>query len=71
MKDKLKEQLRTEVDAAFLYRTLSNNIADTSLSSIYGSMSEIEATHARKILNSIRENEKDEVLPQPTGWSPT
>lgn len=66
MKNKELEQLQTEVDAAFLYRKLSENLTDPSLSGIYSSMSEIESGHAQKILRSIREDEKKAVLPPPS-----
>jgi VIT1/CCC1 family predicted Fe2+/Mn2+ transporter len=66
MKNKLKEQLQTEVDAAFLYRTLSENLTDSSLSGIYSTMSEIEAGHAQKMLRNIQVNEKTAVLPPPS-----
>jgi vacuolar iron transporter family protein len=66
MKSKLQEQLQTEVDAAFLYRTLSENIEDKSLSGIYSGMADIEAGHALKMLKSIRVSDKDMVLPSPS-----
>lgn len=66
MKNKLKEQLQTEVDAAFLYRTLSENLTDSSLSGIYSTMSEIEAGHAQKMLRTIQVSEKTVVLPPPS-----
>ncbi len=66
MKNKQKEQLQTEVDAAFLYRILSENLTDSSLSGIYSSMSEIEAGHARKMLRGIQVTEKTALLPPPS-----
>jgi VIT1/CCC1 family predicted Fe2+/Mn2+ transporter len=66
MENKLQEQLQTEVDASFLYRTLSKNITDPSLSGIYSGMSEIEAGHAQKMLRTIQLVEKTTVLPPPS-----
>jgi vacuolar iron transporter family protein len=66
MKKSYKEQLQTEVDAAFLYRTLSEHLTDPSLSGIYASMSEIEAGHARKMLKTIQIASTTASLPPPS-----
>jgi vacuolar iron transporter family protein len=63
---RLKKQLQVEIDTAFLYRKLSENTPEDSLAGIYRSMSEIEDTHAAKVLANLRLEDKTAVLPRPS-----
>jgi len=65
-KDKLKAQLQIEVDTSFLYKKLSEATDDAVITGIYKSMSEIELTHAAKILEKIHVDQRDVIIPLPS-----
>jgi vacuolar iron transporter family protein len=52
--NKLKGQLQTEVDTAFLYVSIANIQSDENLSRVLLSLAEIENGHARHMLEKVR-----------------
>ncbi|MFA6036995.1 MAG: VIT1/CCC1 transporter family protein [Legionellales bacterium] len=50
---KLKEQLQTEIDAAYLYQMLSEHYTDPIVSQVFQKMSEFESHHAEKFLKKL------------------
>jgi len=63
---KFKDHVQTEIDASFLYFTLSKVIEDKTLSGIYHEMSKIEESHARKMYFKWHPDEVEFVLPSPS-----
>jgi len=63
---KLRDHIQTEVDASFLYLSLSKVIEDKTLSDIYLEMSRIEETHARKMYLKWRPGVSEIRLPLPS-----
>lgn len=63
---KLKEQLQIEVDAAFLYKQLSENYQDELISQVLRKMSEIENHHAQVVLNKIHQTKPNFQKPEPS-----
>jgi len=61
-----KDHIQTEVDASFLYFTLSKAIEDKTLSGIYLEMSKIEEFHARKMYLKWHPDEVEFMLPSPS-----
>ncbi|MBN2349037.1 MAG: VIT1/CCC1 transporter family protein [Bacteroidales bacterium] len=66
MKNKLKSQLQTEVDASYLYKTLGKHTEDQNLAGIYFKMSEIEEGHAQKVLERILPDNPGVIIPGPS-----
>ena len=64
--NKLKGQLQTEVDTAFLYESIAKIQSDENLSRVLQSLSEIEKGHAKHILHKVREFELDHDMPLPS-----
>ncbi|ESU27200.1 hypothetical protein FLJC2902T_21740 [Flavobacterium limnosediminis JC2902] len=65
-KKKLKEQLQTEVDTAFLYESIANLQADVNLKKVLQSLSQIEKNHANHILDKMQEDGIHITLPSPS-----
>ncbi len=63
---KLKQQLQTEIDTAYLYQKLSENYNDELVSQVFHKMSEIEEHHARKVLKKIHAFKPDFQRPGPS-----
>ena len=61
--NKLKGQLQTEVDTAFLYDSIAAIQSDENLSRVLQSLSEIEKGHAQHMLHKVREIEPNFELP--------
>lgn len=59
MLKKLKSQLQTEVDTAFLYQKLSEHYDDKLIKEVLGKMAEIEERHAKKVFSKIRAIQPD------------
>ena len=64
--NKLKEQLQTEVDTAFLYESIANIQSDENLTRVLQSLAKIEKGHAEQMLNKVREISFDYALPLPS-----
>ena len=64
--NKLKEQLQTEVDTAFLYESIANIQSDENLTRVLQSLAKIEKGHAEHMLNKVREINLDYALPLPS-----
>ena len=64
--NKLKGQLQTEVDTAFLYNSIAAIQSDENLSRVLESLAEIENGHAQHMLNKIKDFEPDYSLPLPS-----
>lgn len=63
---KLKEQLQTEVDTAFLYDSIAAIQSDDTLSRVLHSLGEIEKGHANHLLSKIVTFESDYKMPLPS-----
>jgi VIT1/CCC1 family predicted Fe2+/Mn2+ transporter len=63
---RLKRQLHTEMDTAFLYMTVSRLEKDKMLSGVYMEMSEIEMKHARHVLSIMEKKGIKALIPGPT-----
>jgi len=63
---RLKEQLQTEVDTAFLYDNIAKIQTDENLKKVLQSLSTIEKNHADHILKKLQETEFNLVLPNPS-----
>lgn len=63
---KLKEQLQTEVDTAFLYDSIADLQTDANLKKVLQSLSEIEKNHAVHILVKLQESNPNMVAPLPS-----
>jgi len=63
---KLKEQLQTEVDTAFLYESIASIQSDENLSRVLQSLAEIEKGHAKHMLDKVQTIEPDYCMPLPS-----
>ncbi len=61
--DKLKEQLQTEVDTAFLYESIAAIQNDNNLSMVLLGLAGIEKGHANQMLQKVRTFESDYKMP--------
>lgn len=64
--NKLKGQLQTEVDTAFLYDSIANIQEDDNLKRVLQSLVEIEKGHARHMLHKVMELEPNYTMPLPS-----
>jgi VIT1/CCC1 family predicted Fe2+/Mn2+ transporter len=60
---KLKEQLQTEVDTAFLYESIAAIQSDENLSRVLQSLAEIEKGHAQHMLDKVQAIEPNYGMP--------
>ena len=63
---KLKEQLQTEVDTAFLYESIAAIQSDENLSRVLQSLAEIEKGHANHMLDKVQAIEPNYGMPLPS-----
>jgi vacuolar iron transporter family protein len=63
---KLKEQLQTEVDTAFLYTSIANIQTDDNLQKVLLALAEIENGHAQHMLDEINKEETNFSMPNPS-----
>jgi len=63
---RLKRQLQTETDTAFLYEVVSDRTGDKKLSDLYHKMSEIENIHAKRLLSVLNKKGIETALPMPS-----
>ena len=63
---KLKGQLQTEVDTAFLYESIASIQSDENLGRVLQSLAEIERGHAKHMLNKVKEVETNHNMPLPS-----
>lgn len=63
---KLAKQLQVEVDTAFLYKSLSEVQTAPTVKNILGKLSEIETTHADRMLAKVRALSSDFIAPLPS-----
>lgn len=63
---KLKSQLQTEVDTAFLYSSIAAIQSDENLSRVLNSLAEIEKGHANHMLRKVNEFDPNYEMPQPS-----
>ena len=61
--NKLKGQLQTEVDTAFLYNSIAEIQSDDNLSRVLQSLAEIENGHAKHMLHKVHEFEPNYIMP--------
>lgn len=61
---KLKNQLQTEVDTAFLYQNIASIQSDPNLSKVLYGLAEIENSHADHIFSKIKSVETSYKMPQ-------
>ena len=61
--NKLKGQLQTEVDTAFLYDSIASIQSDENLGRVLQSLAAIEKSHAKHMLDKVREFEPKHVMP--------
>ena len=64
---KLKEQLQTEVDTAFLYNSIAAIQSDENLSRVLQSLAEIERNHAKHMLDKVHMIDAKFPMPAPSG----
>ena len=64
---KLKDQLRTEVDTAFLYDSIAAIQSDDNLSRVLLSLGEIEKGHAKHMFDKVLTLEPNYKMPSPSG----
>jgi len=64
--NKLKSQLQTEVDTAFLYESIAAIQSDDNLNKVLQSLSEIEKGHAKHMLEKVQTLEKKYTMPLPS-----
>jgi VIT1/CCC1 family predicted Fe2+/Mn2+ transporter len=64
--NKLKEQLQTEVDTAFLYESIAAIQSDENLSRVLQSLAEIEKGHAQHMLEKVLGFDSTYTMPQPS-----
>ena len=64
--NKLKGQLQTEVDTAFLYNSIAAIQTDDNLIRVLQSLAEIEEGHAKHMLDKVKEYEPNIVMPVPS-----
>lgn len=63
---KLKEQLQTEVDTAFLYESIASIQSDENLARVLQSLAEIEKGHARHMLEKVLTFDSSYTMPLPS-----
>ncbi len=63
---KLKSQLQTEVDTAFLYLSIATIQSDENLSRVLNSLAEIEKGHANHMLKKVKELDSSYEMPPPS-----
>ncbi len=63
---KLKEQLQTEVDTAFLYESIAEIQSDENLARVLQSLAEIEKGHARHMLEKVLTFDSSYTMPLPS-----
>jgi len=63
---KLKGQLQTEVDTAFLYDSIADIQSDDNLSRVLQSLAQIEKGHAQHMLDKVRDFEPNHAMPLPS-----
>lgn len=63
---KLKLQLQTEVDTAFLYDSIAKIQEDENLRSVLESLANIEKSHANHMLSKVQDLEPNSVMPLPS-----
>ena len=64
--NKLKGQLQTEVDTAFLYDSIAAIQSDENLSRVLQSLAEIEKGHAKHMLDKVKNYSPNHVMPLPS-----
>lgn len=64
---KLKEQLQTEVDTAFLYNSIAAIQSDENLSRVLQSLADIEKNHAKHMLDKVHLIDANFPMPAPSG----
>ena len=64
--EKLKDQLQTEVDTAFLYDSIAAIQSDDNLTRVLHSLSDIEKGHAQHMLNKVLTFESNYKMPLPS-----
>ena len=64
---KLKEQLQTEVDTAFLYDSIAAIQSDENLSRVLQSLADIEKNHAKHMLDKVHQIDSNFPMPAPSG----
>ena len=64
--NKLKGQLQTEVDTAFLYDSIAAVQSDDNLTRVLQSLAKIEKGHAKHMLDKVREFEPNHLMPLPS-----
>ena len=64
--NKLKGQLQTEVDTAFLYESIAHIQSDDNLSRVLQSLADIEKGHAKHMMDKVREIEPKHSMPLPS-----
>lgn len=62
----LKSQVQTEVDTAFLYKSIAAIQTDDTLVRVLKSLAEIEEGHAIHMLNKVKEVESNYTMPSPS-----
>lgn len=63
---KLKEQLQTEVDTAFLYESIAEIQSDENLARVLQSLAEIEKGHARHMMEKVLTFDSSYTMPLPS-----
>lgn len=63
---KLRGQLQTEVDTAFLYDSIADIQSDENLKRVLQSLAQIEKGHANHMLHKVREFDPNCVMPLPS-----
>jgi VIT1/CCC1 family predicted Fe2+/Mn2+ transporter len=64
--NKLKGQLQTEVDTAFLYDSIAEIQADENLNRVLRGLSDIEKGHAQHMLDKVRTIQSEYKMPAPS-----
>ncbi len=64
---KLKEQLQTEVDTAFLYDSIAAIQSDENLSRVLQSLADIEKNHAKHMLDKVHQIDSNFPMLAPSG----
>ncbi len=64
--NKLKSQLQTEVDTAFLYNSIAAIQSDDTLTRVLNSLAEIEKGHAKHMLDKVQTLEPNHTMPSPS-----
>ncbi|MFO1257000.1 MAG: VIT1/CCC1 transporter family protein [Gammaproteobacteria bacterium] len=64
--NKLKQQIQTEVDTAYLYRSLALRTQESDLAEIFRKMADIEDLHAQKFMSRMQEHSPSFKKPTPS-----